>query len=151
MFKIGDIWSSIEDSDMFVITTNSYLKKNGDLVMGAGIAKEAAERYSLLPGIFGSDIARSCGHLGEYYILYWKKIIALQTKRHFKDKSDLKLIHKSLQTLIKYVRPYHKVDMVFPGIGYGQLEPKEVLENIILKDMIKSKNITIWSNKEIEF
>jgi hypothetical protein len=151
MFKIGNIWSAIEDSDMFVITTNSYLKKNGDLVMGAGIAKEAAERYSLLPGIFGIDIARSCGHLGEYYLLYWKKIIALQTKRRFKDKSDLNLLNKSLERLILYVKPYLKVDMVFPGIGYGQLEPKEVLENTILNDIIKSKNITIWSNKEIEF
>jgi len=144
-FKTGDIWTSLENTDWLVITTNSYVKKDGTLVMGAGIAKQAAIKYPIIKKIFGDDITRSCGHLGEYNILYWKKIIALQTKVHYIDKSDIELIKVSINRLQLFVNKYPSrsmVNMVFPGVGYGQLNQKDVYE-YCLKDL--PDNYTIWT------
>lgn len=40
-FCQGDMWSVYDDADLFLITTNSTLKKNGALAMGRGIAQQA--------------------------------------------------------------------------------------------------------------
>lgn len=38
------MWTAYDDADLFLITTNSTLKKNGVLVMGRGIARQACDR-----------------------------------------------------------------------------------------------------------
>ncbi len=43
-FCRGDMWTAYDDADLFLITTNSTLKKNGVLVMGRGIARQACDR-----------------------------------------------------------------------------------------------------------
>ena len=144
-FKTGDIWTSLENTDWLVITTNSYIKKDGTLVMGAGIAKQANDKYPIIKKIFGDDITRSCGHLGKYYILYWKKIVALQTKVHFKDKSDIELIKESINRLQLFINKNPSrsiVNMVFPGIGYGGLNQKDVYE-YCLKNL--PDNYIVWT------
>lgn len=42
------MWSAYDDADLFLITTNSTLKKNGALLMGRGIARQARD---LFPGL----------------------------------------------------------------------------------------------------
>jgi len=42
--------------DAICITTNGFVKKNGDAVMGRGCAKRAAELMPGLPGILGSHL-----------------------------------------------------------------------------------------------
>jgi hypothetical protein len=41
----GNMWSAYPQADLFLITTNSTLKNDGCLVMGKGIALEAAQRF----------------------------------------------------------------------------------------------------------
>ena len=55
-FKHGDMWDSYDDVNMFCITTNNAIKKNGALVMGRGIAKEAKDRFPGLDLRLGSLI-----------------------------------------------------------------------------------------------
>lgn len=52
----GNIWDLAPDFDAVVITTNGFVKKNGEAVMGKGIAKEAAQRYPELPKLLGKAI-----------------------------------------------------------------------------------------------
>jgi hypothetical protein len=40
-FKIGDMWSAYDNIDLFLITTNVTIKRNGALVMSRGIARQA--------------------------------------------------------------------------------------------------------------
>ena len=49
----GDIWKS--DCDIIAITTNGVVKKNGELVMGRGIASQAKQRYPDIPKILGAN------------------------------------------------------------------------------------------------
>ncbi len=58
---VGDIWQS--GADVICVTTNGVLRKNGDLVMGAGIALEAKKRYPRLPAFLGGCVKRCGNHL----------------------------------------------------------------------------------------
>jgi hypothetical protein len=49
----GDIWKFIGKSDAICITTNGCIDKKGNNIMGAGIAKEAKERFPDLPHNIG--------------------------------------------------------------------------------------------------
>ena len=46
------------DCDAIVITTNGYVKPNGECVMGKGIAKQVAELFPELPKLLGTRIAK---------------------------------------------------------------------------------------------
>ncbi|MFW6042645.1 MAG: hypothetical protein ACOC9C_03095, partial [Chloroflexota bacterium] len=63
------MWTAYDDADLFLITTNSTLKKNGALVMGRGIAQQARNRFPGLDLALGREIARRCGNRGEYGLL----------------------------------------------------------------------------------
>ena len=47
----NDFWQEIEDNsyDAICCTTNKIVKNNGELVMGAGIAKQFKAKYPDLP------------------------------------------------------------------------------------------------------
>jgi hypothetical protein len=49
----GDIWKFIGKADTICITTNGCIDKKGNNIMGAGIAKEAKERFPDLPHNIG--------------------------------------------------------------------------------------------------
>lgn len=77
------------------VTTNGMIKKNGSAVMGAGIAKEANERYNL--SFILADYLRQYGN--HVYMLkqsetgFW--LISFPTKNDWRDNSDMKLIEQS--------------------------------------------------------
>jgi len=52
----GNIWDHIDEYDAIVITTNGFVKNNGEAVMGRGIALEAKERYPELPRWLGTAL-----------------------------------------------------------------------------------------------
>lgn len=144
-FKYGDMWSAWEAADLFLITTNSYIKKNGALVMGRGIARQARDRF------VGLDVAlgRSIEHLSEYYLLVskdWprKKLGAFQVKRHYKDKADVELIERATWSLINWMRGKDvQVHLNCPGVGNGGLGVKEV-GSIIAR---LPDNVYVWRRK----
>jgi len=63
------MWSVWSETDLFLITANSFVKHTGQLVMGAGIARQACDRFPGLDAILGQAIRETCGHLGEYGLL----------------------------------------------------------------------------------
>ena len=56
LLKKGDIFEDEHILDFVCITTNSILNKNGELVMGAGVAKRAKDLHKELPKLFGDAI-----------------------------------------------------------------------------------------------
>lgn len=53
IYKTGDIWQVFDNADLFCITTNAILDKNGELVMGKGIAGEAKKAFPLVASCVG--------------------------------------------------------------------------------------------------
>jgi len=162
-FRAGDMWETYEDADLFLITTNSTLRKDGALVIGQGIAWQAKERFPGLDLALGRQIQTTCGSpsvslracaersevtgLGEYGLLIsprWPaaKLGAFQVKRHYSQPASLELIQRSTATLCVWCaeHPDAGVHLNFPGVGYGRLRREEVLPIIIqLPDQV-----TIW-------
>jgi hypothetical protein len=115
------------------ITTNGIIKKNGELVMGKGIALQAKQRFPKLPLILGQYIKQKGNQL--YYISEYN-IASFPTKHHWKDKSDIDLIQQSCFQLENFVKTYDKyAALPRPGCENGGLNwyqnVKPTIEHIL--------------------
>ncbi len=152
-FHKGDMWDRLGKVDLFCITTNGTIKKDGRLVMGAGIAKEARDR---LPGI-DRNLAEAIQRDPTFPHTFWptenntmQRILPFQVKNHFREMADINLIEHSCYLLLREILNRLTlygytitVALNFPGIGYGGLERNKVLPIIsILPD-----NVEIWEKK----
>lgn len=146
-FERGNMWNAFHETDAFCITTNSYIRNDGELVMGRGIAKQTKEIFDGVPLAFGNRIEEKCGHLGVYGVLPCNrneidKFVAFQVKTHFRNDADLGLIDKSASRLSEVAMSYpdRRFDLNFPGIGNGGRDQDEVMP--LLKGL--PDNIHIW-------
>ena len=144
IYEVGDIWSAWEISDLFLITTNGSFSANGKLVMGRGIACQARDRF---PGLDAALVkalrvpARRYGLLVSHHGPE-AKLGLFQTKLCYWEDADLELIRLSTEMLQAWLKehPDQRVDLNFPGIGYGRLSPD------VVKPIIEAlpPNVYIW-------
>lgn len=116
----------------FLITTNSMIKKSGEMVMGAGIAKSACniipslakDVYTLL-SVREPLMVRNPYKLQDYNLVLLPEhsIGCLQTKRDWKDPSPIELVEQSLLMLniVALSMPGVYFHMPRPGCGIGKL------------------------------
>lgn len=143
--KCNILSSNILNSfDAICFTSNGVVKTNGELVMGAGIAKAFRYRWPDLPKRFGA-VVRLDGNRVQYYeqqLTYEKDIfiVSFPTKNHWKDDSDIELIKKSANELIQLTdrMKWKSVGLTKPGCGLGGLSWNEVSKVVgpILDDRI---------------
>lgn len=145
----GDMWEEFNTSDLFLVTTNSWITKEGKLVMGRGIAREARDRFPGLDKTLGMKIK----HLSKYGLLVsdsWpKKVLgAFQVKYDFKDLASLELIEYSVWCLQKFLNDHTvmNVNLNFPGIGNGGLDPLDVLDIV----SVLPYNVALWTKTPLE-
>jgi hypothetical protein len=132
---------------VLLVTTNSFVRQDGALVMGRGAAKTAMLKWPRLPYSLGKYI----DHLGEYNVGIITDnnlslhIGAFQVKYHFKDEADLDLIARSVAelTAITNKKPDWRFDMNFPGIGNGHKAYEDVAP---LLDSLPD-NVHVWTFK----
>ena len=140
----GNMWSAYPQADLFLITTNSTLKNNGCLVMGKGIALEAAQRFPALPQKLGIAVAREGATYGLLIAKNWPtaKIGAFQVKTDWRKPALPELIALSTQMLIDWCanHPDAQVHLNFPGIGAGGLYAGLVLT--IIQEL--PDTVTVW-------
>ena len=146
----GDIFDYIGIADAICVTTNGIVKKNGELVMGAGIAKAMANKYPDLAKVLGKKVNTTGKNIvfkgieakdnnGTY-------VLSFPTKNDYRSKSDLELIRRSAIRL-KYLADIHKLNNIiipYPGIGCGGLKKADVVN--LLKDILDDR-FTIITNK----
>ena len=132
---IGNLWTY--PADAVVITTNGFVKKNGEVVMGRGCALEAAIKWPNLPKWIGQAIEDYGNHVFAFRRDIGNlKIFTMPVKHHWREKADIKLIKRSAEELTAEVNAwgYKTVVMPRPGCGNGQLDwedVKPVLEEIL--------------------
>ena len=125
----ANIWHYAEQLDFVCITTNSIVKNNGELVMGAGNALQAKQRVPSLPLEFGKQVSDK-NLSGQFYgLLVCDKYIAFQTKLHFANESPLEVVQRSVDSLrrlaLKY--PDKSFGLPFPAINHGKRTVAEIL------------------------
>ena len=114
----GNLWDY--DANWRGVTTNGVVKANGELVMGAGVAKQANDRYPGLAARLGNQVA----NFGN--TVYFDRdsfTFSFPTKLHWRDKSSLNLISQSTDRLceIAEATPRNVYVLPRPGIGYGHV------------------------------
>jgi hypothetical protein len=145
---IGDIFEQ-KDADAICFTSNGIVKANGELVMGAGIAKAFRDRFPMLAKEAGMTVKKHGNHVHAFWALDEKDanplfsseriVFSFPTKHHFKDPSDVELIERSAKELVTFVNgltlsPLNKIYLPRPGIGLGGLkweDVKKVIEPIL--------------------
>lgn len=145
MFRTGDMWDALPEVDHMIVTGNSYLKRDGSVVMGRGAARRMRDELRGFPGrLMGHYIANKCGHLGEYNLILSEGLGLLQVKYDFRDQADIELIRRSVDMLREHAeaRPGDTYAVNYPGIGNGRIERTDELEQIVssLPD-----NVQVWT------
>lgn len=127
----GDVWDYYDQGYWLVVTTNGSLNRRGECVMGAGIAKQAAQRYPELPKLLGRRL-RTFGNI--VHLFPALRVITFPVKRQWHEPADPELIYaSSLQLRNLEVDGFldiggepTPVAMVRPGCGNGWLDWEEV-------------------------
>lgn len=135
----GNIWDFYKkDPEAYIcITTNGFVKTNGECVMGAGVAKEAREKFKFFSKILGDMIKKNGNNV---FMFTGERILTFPTKHNWFENSDVELIKKSAKQLVEYINEF-KIPRVYlprPGCGNGKLKWKDVKPAIekILDDRI---------------
>ncbi len=145
----ADLWT--EPADARCITTNGFIKNNGHLVMGAGVAGQAQARYPLFPKVAGQAV-KTCGNIvmafrsdslrtnTMFYSSDLDWFITFPVKHVWYERADMALIERSSHQLMELLNEsafkpvFKKVLLPRPGCGNGQLkwdDVKPVIENIL--------------------
>ena len=115
----GDLWHLAHELDGWVVVpTNTTIRQDGNAVMGAGVAKDAAERYPEL----SRQLARHIRRFDDGLYLN-APVICMPTKRNWRSGSQLDLIEMGCHRLVELARVFDMVDhdcpIFLPKIGCG--------------------------------
>lgn len=144
ILRKGNMWDAWDWADVFMITTNPIIRRDGAVVMGRGIAKEAKDLFPTLPYDFGKVLQaqtkpRNVGRIGIYK---HTPIFYFMVKNHWAQPAQLKIIEQSVVELNELLsaQPDITIALNFPGIGNGGLDRKDVLP--LLNHL--ADNVHIW-------
>lgn len=133
---VGNLWTY--PADAIVITTNGFVKKNGEAVMGRGCAWEAAQIMPWLPESLGLSLKRD-GNIVQNFGFrseIGKWLLSMPVKHNWFESADINLIEESAHGL-RYLAHIYQLDNIVmprPGCGNGNLDwakVKPILENIL--------------------
>lgn len=143
------------DVDAICITTNGNYKKNGDAIMGAGCAGEAARRWPTMPTRLGKMLRSFASNIpfvigavdeGAEELEISKEVIdnkqfkclvfSFPTINNLGSGSNMSLIKQSATIMMDYANQFglKKIILPRPGVGIGGLswaEVKPEIENIL--------------------
>ena len=130
----ADLWDP--RWDLRCITTNGFVKKNGECVMSRGVANQAKLRYKGIARILGNAIEKGGNHV---HFLGFASIASFPVKHNWWEKADLDLIERSAKELLLFIDGYvsttvHQVALPRPGCGNGGLLWSDVRPRIEFLD-----------------
>lgn len=144
----GNMWSIFDTTDYFLITTNSYIRGDGELVMGRGMARQMKSRIPNSPRLFAADIT----HMSEYGLVTYDlselypdmpMLGCFQVKTHYREAASSMLIKQSTEMLqlLSEDSADTRFDLNYPGIGNGRMAYETVAP--IIRSL--PDNVHIWT------
>lgn len=134
----GDLWNFAESLDAIIcITTNGFVKKNGEGVMGRGCAAQAKKRHPLLPLSLGEQITIMGNHVNPLR----PNILSFPVKHNWWEPADLELITRSATELAAVAQQFPNKIFYLPRPGCGNgsrdwFEVKPLIENILPDNVV---------------
>lgn len=123
----GNLWDY--PADARVITTNGFVKVNGECVMGRGCASEARQRWPGVAANLGLLIQQKGNHVHIIKTpgpdVWW---VSFPVKHRWFEKANLPLISQSCEELLNLTndRGWQRVVVPRPGCGNGGLKWEDV-------------------------
>lgn len=133
IITVGNMWDELGVADLILFTANSVITRGGRLVMGAGAALEAKNRYPWLSYYLANEIKKFPDPDRYGVAIYDRKVYkdtrigAFQTKEDWKRNSRLDLIETAVEKVKLLVPEYPRIVINFPGINHGRLTEQQVL------------------------
>lgn len=121
----GDIWKGLaRNVDAICITTNGVVKADGRLVMGAGMAKQARDRFPGIDAVAGKLVQHHGNHVNVMHLELITSIVAFPTKHNWRDPSPIELVERSAAELVGLANTngWSRVLLTRPGCGRGGLK-----------------------------
>ena len=112
----ANIWT-FQQQCYVVIPTNGFVKNNGDLVMGAGLARQANDMFQIANEL-GQAVKAKGNHV---QVNPDKKLISFPTKHHWTEDADIALVEVSMKELVEVATILHfgYKEVVLPRVGCG--------------------------------
>lgn len=128
-----DIFALPQNGEAMCVTTNGIVKADGHAVMGAGIAKQANEKFQLSArlGQYLKQYGNRAFNMGKFTDGYrCFTVFTLPTKHHWKEDSDITLICKSCEQLVEMCDKFGitKCYLTPPGCGCGNLNYERLVK-----------------------
>lgn len=111
---VGDIWTWA--AEVVIIPTNGMVHADGSLVMGAGVAKEAAIRFPEIPKEWGYLVEH---HGNNCYLAQNRRLISFPTKYNWRDYSVRSLIERSAHQVVRIADSQNIKSLAMPRVGCG--------------------------------
>lgn len=115
---------------VYFFTANNTVKKNGELVMGAGNALAAKNLHPNVAKMFGTKVK---AHPNKRTHSMWMgegHLASFQTKEHWRNPSPIHIVKESIMKLAQEAEIHD--DLTFhlpmPGVNHGKLSVADVLE-----------------------
>lgn len=121
ILRTGNLWlAPRSEHEPMVVTTNGFVKRNGECVMGRGIARQVRDGVPGSALKLGELIAR---HGNRPFRLY-PDIWTMPVKHNWMEQADLDLMAESLVDLAKMAERWQPELIRFPrpGCGNGGLD-----------------------------
>lgn len=129
----GDLFE-LSKGGVLVITTNGFVKNNGEAVMGRGCARQAAQRWPDMPSRLGQGLKAN----GNIVMITWggtggvpreyDAVVTFPVKHNWWEKADLELIRDSAERLRNSADAmgWKDIFVPLPGCGNGGLKWEQV-------------------------
>lgn len=111
----GDLWET--PASWRLVTTNGILNSGDELVMGAGVALQAKQRFPGLPQKLGRWVLE---YGNRPFFCKTEGIISFPTKYHWKDHSNIVLIWESAKRIVEIADKFQLRSIVSPRPGCGR-------------------------------
>lgn len=143
IIKIGDIWKLQSRYTPICITTNGFVKNNGECVMGRGIALQAKQRYPELPLKLGTLLKR---HGNQVYYFGEYSLFTFPTKHNWFEDSDINLIDISATQLLNQLLIYKHITTIYitkAGCANGRLSWEDTVKPVLINKFTDNSNIIV--------
>lgn len=131
----GDIFELFETGkyDAICITTNGEVKKNGEAVMGRGIALTAKSKFKGIERRLANRLNLHGNHVYVLGLTKHGRVLSFPTKRRWRDSSHIDLIVSSAKQLVEKADEHNmkQVLLTRPGCGNGNLNWSTVKQELV--------------------
>lgn len=133
--ELGNIWRKRSNTTPVCITTNGFVKNNGECVMGRGVALQAKTMFGTQLALDIGNAIHKHGNIPVFLTEY--NIITFPVKHNWWEQADIELIEQSAKHIVEIFNENDYISTIYtirPGCANGRLSwvatVKPVLTNI---------------------